>query len=134
MDCDQPAPNKSVAGFASRVCLAELSPQEEQALVREQARSLLRSCISEISLVGGVTPTAQRREVHHIVTTRYGRIYEGAQKLAKRALGTERLPPGTQPPPVLVCGREFTTTFELCQALREPDPDDGKLLVNRCAP
>lgn len=112
LDCDRPAGKAAVTGFATRVCLAPLDAQQQQALVREEAKALVRSCSGAEGMVLRSTPTLRRREVDHIVASRYGPAYEVAKKLVTGALGAGA------PSPENFCGQAITTTFELCKALR----------------
>jgi hypothetical protein len=117
LDCDGHPAKAGANSFAGRVCLLSLNTSERETLVREQASALVRSCLGTALLVNRSTVTAQQREVDHVISSRYGRVYEAAKTLALNALGTGI------PSPVPVCGQTFSTTFELCQALRSGDLD-----------
>ena len=117
LDCDSKPEKAKTGGFATRVCLTSLDKTGQAALVRDQASSLLRSCLRTASLVARPTEMARRREVDHIIASSYGPVYEAAKKLALNALDTG------EPSAVSVCTKTFSTTFELCQALRKGELD-----------
>jgi hypothetical protein len=112
LDCERPAGKSLATGFATRVCIAPLDAQQRQALVREEAKALVRSCSGAQGIVLRSTPTLQRREVDHIVASQYGPAYEVAKRLVTGALGAGK------PNSENFCGKAITTTFELCEALR----------------
>ncbi|MDP4026443.1 hypothetical protein Q8W71_27870 [Methylobacterium sp. NEAU 140] len=111
LDCKAEPPTEAAAGFASRVCLASLDAHATEALVREQATALMRSCLGAATLVSRTTATARRREVEHLVASRYGPAYEAAKTLARNTLG-----PG-QGVDVRVGEKTIRSTYEFCPAL-----------------
>lgn len=121
LDCDTQAEKVKAGGFAVRVCLAPLHKVEREALVREETSAFMRSCVREAALIHRPTATEQRREVEHVVASRYASLYDAAKRLVREALAQ-----GTAGS-AQACGRTFNSTFELCDALK-----NGSL--DRCHP
>jgi hypothetical protein len=112
LDCEQQPEKAKASGFATRVCIAKLDDIEEDAVIREQTAAFMRSCVPETALISRRTPTAQRREIEHVVATRYGRIYGAARQLVRNSLKDDIQPASA-------CGRSFGSTYALCDALRK---------------
>lgn len=112
LDCERQPEKAKASGFATRVCIAKLDDVEEHALIREQTTAFMRSCVPEAALISRSTATGQRREIEHVVATRYARVYDAAQQLVRNSLRDDHQPASA-------CGRPFGSTYELCDSLRK---------------
>lgn len=112
--CDAPPDAAGRGGFAERVCLERISGVEQDALVREQTRALMRRCIGESASITRPKAADRLREIDHVIASRYGHVFTAAAALTRSELDGE-------PVTVSACGRPFTSSFALCEFLGEPE-------------